>query len=300
EDAVISDPDLDTIYRLPLVLQEEGLDDQIIDRLGLERRKEDMEQWTELVERMEDPSETVTVALAGKYTDIDDSYVSIKEAVKHAGAHLDAGVQVDQIETTDIEEGEVSVEEALEGYEGVIIGPGFGKRGAEGKIAVAEYCRENGVPTLGICFGLQMMIAEYARNVCNLDGANSTEIDEDTPHPVIDVLPEQVDVEKKGGTMRLGGYTANLVEDTLVHELYGSGEAVERHRHRYEVNPEYHDVLQENGLVFSGTSQGGTLVEYIELPQHQFYVGTQAHPEFTSRLESPNPLYHGFVDAVLD
>ncbi|MFB6294547.1 MAG: CTP synthase, partial [Candidatus Nanohaloarchaea archaeon] len=271
EDAVISDPDLDTIYRLPLVLQEEGLDTQLLDRLGLAPREEDMERWTELVQRMEDPSETVEVALAGKYTDIDDSYASIEEALKHAGAHLDVGVQVEQVETTDIEEGRTAVADAVDGYDGVIIGPGFGDRGAEGKIRVAEHCREHDVPTLGICFGLQMMIAEYARNAAGLDRANSTEIDPDTPHPVIDILPEQQDVEAKGGTMRLGGYTAQLADGTTVKELYGADEAVERHRHRYEVNPDYHDVLQDSGLVFSGTSQDGRLVEFIELPDHPFY-----------------------------
>ncbi|MDY6761877.1 MAG: CTP synthase, partial [Candidatus Nanohaloarchaea archaeon] len=177
QEAVISDPDLDTIYRLPLVLQDEGLDARVLEHLGLTPRGEDMQQWSELVERMEDPAETVEIALAGKYTEIDDSYVSINEAVKHAGAHLDAGVHVDQVETTDIETGDADPSEALDGYDGVIIGPGFGERGAEGKVRVAEYCRENGVPTLGICFGLQMMIAEYARNVAGLEDANSTEID---------------------------------------------------------------------------------------------------------------------------
>ncbi|MFB6295190.1 MAG: CTP synthase, partial [Candidatus Nanohaloarchaea archaeon] len=200
-DAVISDPDLDTIYRLPLVLQEEGLDRQVLDRLDLEPGEEDMERWRELVQRMEDPSDTVSIALAGKYTDIDDSYVSINEAVKHAAAHHDAAAHIDQVETTDIETGDVTAEEVLDGYDGVIIGPGFGERGAEGKIAVAEYCRDHGVPTLGICFGLQMMIAEFARNAAGLDGAHSTEIDGDAPHPVVDVLPDQVDVDKKGGTM---------------------------------------------------------------------------------------------------
>lgn len=300
EESVISDPDIDNIYRLPLILEEEGLDVQVAEKLGLEEGEEDMQRWKDLVETMEDPSEEVTIAIAGKYTDIDDSYVSIDEALKHAGAHLDAGVNIEMVEATDIENGEVRVGEALSEADGVVIAPGFGSRGTRGKVEVARYCRENDVPTLGICFGLQMMTVEFARNECGLEGAHSAEIDEDTPHPVIDVMSEQLGVEKKGGTMRLGGYEAELESDTQVQEMYGEEKVVERHRHRYEVNPEYHEILEDNGMVFSGTSQDGKLVEYIELPEKRFYIGTQAHPEFTSRLESPNPLYHGFVQSVLD
>ncbi|MFB6166815.1 MAG: CTP synthase [Candidatus Nanohaloarchaea archaeon] len=299
EEAVISDPDIDNIYRLPLVLEDEGLDRQVVEKLDLQDGEEDMEEWRSLVETMENPGKEVTVAIAGKYTDIDDSYVSIEEALKHAGAHLDAGVDIELVETTDIERGEMEADEAMQDVDGVVIAPGFGERGTGGKLDIAEYCRENGIPTLGICFGLQMMTVEFARHVAGLEDAHSTEIDEDTPHPVIDVLPEQLDVEKKGGTMRLGGYEAELEEGTKVHGMYGEDRVVERHRHRYEVNPEYHDVLRENGLVFSGTSKGGKLVEYIELEDHPFYVGTQAHPEFTSRLEHPNPLYRGFIRSVL-
>ncbi len=299
QDAVISDPDIDNIYRLPLVLQDEGLDSLIADRFDLPD-SDGLDRWRGLVRALDDPDGTVKIALAGKYTDIDDSYVSINEALRHAAAHRGVAVDIDLVETTRIEEGDTTPAEALDGYDGVVISPGFGPRGTDGKIAVAEHCREAGVPTLGICYGLQMMVIEHARHAAGLDGAHTTEVDEDTPHPVIDLLPEQSDVDAKGGTMRLGSYPAALVDGTHVRDLYGADTVQERHRHRYEVNPNYHDRLQDAGLVLSGLSPDGRLVEYIELPDHPFYVGTQAHPEFRSRLERPHPLYGGFLDAALD
>jgi CTP synthase len=296
---VISNPDVDNIYRLPLVLREEGLDRRIADRIAVEHRGDGMDRWVELVENMDDPEETVRIALAGKYTDMEDSYASINEALKHAAAHCNVAVTIEQVETTGIEDGDTTAADALAGFDGVVITPGFGARGTDGKLAVAQYCRENGIPTLGICFGMQMMTIEYARNVCGIPDAHSTEVADD-PTPVIKYLPEQADVEEKGGTMRLGGYTAQLHDRTTVGNLYGTDTVVERHRHRYEVNPAYHDVLQEKGLVFAGTSQDDRLVEFIELPEHPFYIGTQAHPEFTSQLEDPNPLYRGFVEQIAD
>lgn len=296
---VVSNPDVDNIYRLPLVLREEGLDRRVSRKLGLANDRGNMERWERLVDSMENPDNQLKIALAGKYTDMDDSYASIEEALRHAAAHLDAGVEIELVETTEIEDGETSAAEALSGFDGVVISPGFGSRGVEGKIDVARYCRNHDVPTLGICFGLQMMIVEYARNVCGLNGANTAEV-ADTEHPVIDSLPEQVGVKEKGGTMRLGGYTAELDPSSRVYTMYGTEQVVERHRHRYEVNPAYHDVLQEHGMLLSGTSKDGRLVEFAELEDHPFYLGTQAHPEFTSRLESPNPLYRGFIEHLVN
>jgi CTP synthase len=242
----------------------------------------------------------VNVALCGKYTDLKDSYVSITEALVHAGANLNTKVKTRFVETTDIEKGTVDVAAALEGVDGVIVPGGFGGRGAEGKIKVIRHLRENNIPFLGLCYGLQLAVVEFARDMCLLKGANSTEIDEDTNHPVIFIMPEQRSITNKGATMRLGSHKAMLREGSLVKRLYGNSEiAYERHRHRYEVNPLYHAILQGKGMVFSGMSQDKMLVEYIELPWHKFFVGTQGHPELKSRLERPAPLFYGFVKACL-
>lgn len=294
---VISDPDIENIYRLPLIMAEEDADQRIADKLGLPGDR-DITAWQDLVHNMDEPDETVTIAICGKYTDIDDSYVSVEEALRHAGAHESAQIETELIDTEAIEDQE-DAKEALSGFDGVVIPGGFGSRGIEGKIEIARYCRETDLPLLGICLGLQMMTVEYARNVCGLADANTTEADEETPHPVIDILPDQQGIEEKGGTMRLGASKADLMDGSQVEQLYGSGTATERHRHRYEVNPAYHDNLTNGGLRISGSSDGGRLAEYIELPDHPFYIGTQAHPEFRSRLEEPNPLYHGLVRAAL-
>ncbi|MDY6770525.1 MAG: CTP synthase [Candidatus Nanohaloarchaea archaeon] len=296
EEAVVSDPDIDNIYRLPLIMAEEDADTQIAELLDIDGDR-DIEQWAELVDNMEQPDDTVRIAVCGKYTDIDDSYVSVEEALRHAGAHRSTGVETELIDTEQIQDLD-DAEAVLAGFDGVVIPGGFGSRGIEGKVTVARYCREEGLPLLGICLGMQMMIVEHARNVCGLDGANSTEVDGETDHPVIDILPEQEDTEAKGGTMRLGASEAELEPGSQVSELYGSETATERHRHRYEVNPAYHDRVEEGGLAISGTSDGGRLAEYIELPDHPFFIGTQAHPEFRSRLEAPNPLYQGLIDAA--
>ncbi len=296
-EAVLSDPDIDNIYRLPLIMADEGADRQVADRLGIDGQQ-DIDDWRTLVQNMEDPAETVRIAICGKYTDIDDSYVSVEEALRHAGAHESARIETELIDTEAIEDTDDATA-ALSGFDGAVIPGGFGSRGIEGKIEVARYCRQTSMPLLGICLGMQMMTVEYARNVCGLEDANSTEADEETPHPVIDILPDQQGLEEKGGTMRLGASEADLKQGSRVQELYGTTTATERHRHRYEVNPDYHDDLTGGGLVISGSSDRGRLAEYIELPDHSFYVGTQAHPEFCSRLEAPNPLYHGLVKAAL-
>jgi len=298
KEAVISDPNTACIYELPLIFQEEGLREILAKHLKIDLSK-DLVEWRALVEKINNPSKTINVALCGKYTEIEDSYISIQHALMHSGAHLDAKVNIKLIETTDIEEGK-PVTELLNGIDGVIIPGGFGARGVEGKIAVIKHCRENNIPLLGLCYGLQLAVTEFARNICNLKDANTTENDSETKNPVIDILPEQKEITNKGGTMRLGEYKAILKPGTKVHALYNSDVAFERHRHRYEVNPDYHKILQENGLVLSGMSPDGRLVEYIELPNHKYFIATQAHPELTSRLIKPNPLFYGFVKAIVE
>jgi CTP synthase len=232
--------------------------------------------------------------MCGKYTKLEDSYASIIESFNHCSAHLACKINLKWVETTDLKDTTF-----LDDVDGVVVPGGFGARGTEGKIETIRLVRERNIPFLGLCLGLQLAIIEFARNVCGLEGANSTEIDPDTPHPVIDILPEQKEVSDKGGTMRLGAYPAMLKDGTLARSLYGAKDVSERHRHRYEVNPEYHSVIAENGMVFSGTSQDGRLVEFIELPDSKFFVATQAHPELKSRLEIPAPLFYGFVKACL-
>ncbi|MDY6778102.1 MAG: CTP synthase [Candidatus Nanohaloarchaea archaeon] len=298
KDAVISNPDIDNIYRLPLLLGEEGADEILIRTLGMKKRRRNLEDWKDLVDNMENPKDEVKVALCGKYTEIDDTYFSVEEALKHAGAHLKTNVRTELVDTEKIE----SIEEArvrLASADAVIIPGGFGERGTEGMITVAEYCREYSKPLLGICFGMQMMVVEFARHVADLDGAHSTEIDDETPHPVIDILPDQEDQEKKGGTMRLGSYTAELEPRTKVEQLYGYQNTDERHRHRYEVNPDYVEELEAEGLTIAGRNVDSGLTEFVEIGHHPYYIGTQAHPEFKSGLEDPHPLFIGLLEAAL-
>ncbi len=294
---VISAHDTTNIYEIPLTFLRQGMADIISEKFGLE--KPDLSLWSELVDKIDRPSKETDIAICGKYTDLRDSYASVIEALTHAGAHLDARVNIKWIETTDIEQGKSSVKDSLAGIKGVIVPGGFGSRGVEGKIKVIQYCRENNIPFLGLCYGLQLATVEFARNLCGLKDANSTECNEQTQYPVIDILPEQKTVDKKGATMRLGSWKALLKDGSLVHSLYGNREVYERHRHRYEVNPDYHKILSEKGLVFSGMSENGRLVEFIELPGHKFMVSTQAHPELKSRLTKPAPLFYGFVKACL-
>lgn len=289
-EAVISDPDVENIYQIPLILKEEGVDKIIQKHLRL-NGESDLSEWARLVERMKEADKEVTIALAGKYTGVRYAYTSILEALKHAGAWLKTKVNVKFIETTRLKEVSLDVD-------GLIVPGGFGVRGTEGKINCIKYARENEIPFLGLCFGMQLAVVEFARNVCGLKGANSTEIDPNTPHPVIDLLPEQKKIDKLGGTMRLGAWPAILKAGTLVRKIYGKEKIIERHRHRYELNPKYIDILEENGLVLSGISPKANLVEFIELPNHPFFVGTQAHPEFKSRPLNPAPLFREFLKAL--
>ncbi len=301
--AIISNPDCEYTYELPLVFQEEGLHEVLPKLLGL-TDCEPLTQYKELVHALKNPTHTVRVAICGKYTELQDSYISIVESLRHAGAHLDAQVEIVWVETSEFEEDSSKITQALQDVDAVIVPGGFGTRGTEGKIQFIQAVRENNIPFLGICYGLQLAVIEFARTKCGLQHANSVEIVQDTPHPVVDLLPEQKQVVQKGASMRLGSYEAVLEPNTRISGLYaqilGDGtKAHERHRHRYEVNPQYHAVLQENGLVFSGVSEDKRLVEFIELPNHPYFVATQAHPELKSRLEKPSPLFYGLVQAAL-
>jgi len=294
---IITGTDIGCIYEVPLMFKEQGLLDVLKEKLKLEL-KEDLTEWEKLVNQIKTPKHSITIAVCGKYTELKDSYASIIEALTHAGAHCNAKVNLKWIETTDIENGKTSAADSLKGVDGILITGGFGSRGVEGKISIIKHARENNIPFLGICYGLQLAVVEFARNVCKLS-AHTSEIDEKTEHPVIDYIPEQRSIKSKGGTMRLGACKAILQKGTIVQSLYNIEEASERHRHRYEVNPAYHEILQKNGMVFSGLSENKKLVEYIELPKHPFFVATQAHNELTSRLEKPNPLFFGFVNAAV-
>lgn len=296
EQEIISDPDTSSVYELPLIFEEEGLVEIICKKLNLHLFEPKIDKWKTLVSKIQKPKGEVNVLICGKYTQLHDSYASVTEALVHAGAHNDVRVNIKFLETTDVEKGKITPSEALKGVQGVIVPGGFGNRGVEGKIEVIKYCRENNIPYLGLCFGLQLATIEFARNCCDLIDANSTELGR-TQHPVIDILPTQKDVTQKGATMRLGDYKAKLLKGSKVAALYNADVAFERHRHRYEVNPKYHDVLRKNGLILSGLSEDGTLAEFIELKDHPYFVGTQAHPELKSRLESPAPLFVGFIEA---
>jgi len=293
-EAVITGLDVDDIYEIPLVFEEEGISEILHKKLNIYSPPM-LRRWREYIDNLRNPDKEITVAMCGKYTKLEDSYASIIESFNHCAAHLRCKINLRWVETSDLKD-----TTDIEDVDGVVVPGGFGSRGTEGKINVVRMVRERGIPFLGLCLGLHMAVIELARNVCGLEGANSTEMDPEAPHPVIAILPEQRDVREKGGTMRLGAYKALLKEGSRVRELYGAPEAYERHRHRYEVNPEYHEILQENGMVFSGLSEDGRLVEFIELRDHPFFVATQAHPELKSRMEVPAPLFYGFVRACLE
>ena len=292
-EAVITGLDVDDIYEIPLIFEEEGLAEILHKKLNIYSPPK-LRKWKKFVENMRNPEKEITVAMCGKYTQLEDSYASIVESFNHCSAHLGCRVNLEWVETTDVDDTSF-----MDGVDGVVVPGGFGHRGSEGKIEVIRVARERNIPFLGLCLGLHMAVVEFARHVCDLEGANSTEMDAGTPHPVIDILPEQKEIKTKGGTMRLGAYTALLQKGSLVQSLYKSSEASERHRHRYEVNPDYHQLLTEKGMVFSGCSRDGRLVEFIELPDHRFFAATQAHPELKSRMEFPSPLFYGFVRACL-
>jgi CTP synthase len=292
---VISNHDVDNIYEVPLNLYSEEADKRLAEILELSYREPYLDDWRGFVERFRSASKTVNIAMVGKYTTLPDSYISIREALSHAGAGLGVKPKLMWVESTDIESGKIQVDDVVARAQAAIILPGFGKRGAEGKIKAIKSFRENDKPILGICFGLQLMVVEYARHVLGLDSANSTEINPNTPYPVVDLLEEQRKVDKLGGTMRLGAYKIRLVQGTLVHSLYGADIVMERHRHRYEVNPLFLEKLESSGLIASGYSVEGNRVEFMESRHNKFFVGTQAHPEYKSRPLSPSPLFIGLL-----
>ncbi len=301
DEAVISGRDISVVYEIPLMFADQGMQKLIYKKFGFDG-DDDLKEWRKLVEKIKTCKKNVNIAICGKYTALNDSYASLIESLVHAGAHLNAKANIGFVETTDLEKKKGAVEAKLKGKDAIIVPIGFGGRGAEGKIKCIQYARENLVPFLGLCFGLQLAVVEFARDICNLKDANSTEINPDTKHPVVDILPEQKNVVDKGGTMRLGLYEADLKAATKVAKLYGSTKIAERHRHRYEVNPEYHEILKSNGLIISGTSENGRLAEFIELPSHMhpYFVATQAHPEYRTRLERPSPLFYGLIKAALE
>jgi CTP synthase len=292
---VISCPDADSIYRVPLELHREGLDGVLADHLRIDAEA-DLTEWNGLVERIDTATEPVTVAVVGKYVDLRDAYLSVIEALKHGGFHHGVDVQIAWISSDDLEKEDAA--RVLAGVHGIVVPGGFGWRGVEGKLDAVTYAREEGVPYLGLCLGLQCAVIEFARNVCGLDDANSSEFDPATPHPVIDLLPEQKNVTDLGGSMRLGAQPCHVVPGTKAESVYGEPVVYERHRHRYEVNPAYHEVLSGKGMVFSGLSPDGRLVEIIELEGHPFFMAGQFHPELKSRPTRPHPMFRDFVGAV--
>lgn len=294
-EAVISNEDAEDIYEVPLIFKREKLDDYLTRKLklnGKERRRE----WDKIVERLKNLSEEVSIAIVGKYVDVRDAYLSIREALKHAGIHAGCRVKYVWVDSEELER----FEEVDFDVDGILVPGGFGSRGAEGKIKAIQYARENNIPFLGICFGFQLAVIEFSRNVLGLKGATSSELDEDAEHAVIDLLPEQKGVEEMGGTMRLGDIEVTIKPGTIAHKLYGKEKVFERHRHRFEVNPEYIPLIKERGLVFSAYSDGGRRMEIAELPNHRFFFATQFHPEFKSRPYSPSPPFVGFVTAALE
>ncbi len=299
-EAVISNMTCRSIYEVPLLLQEEGLDRIALEKLGLEDRPCDMTEWKEMVGKILGAEKSVEVALVGKYVELHDAYLSVAEALSHAGFAFGTNIKIRWVNSEELEDHLETLPEALAGVSGIVVPGGFGVRGTEGKIAAIRYARENKIPFLGLCLGMQCAVIEFARDVCGMEGADSSEFSPEGRYPVIDLMPDQEDVTDKGGTMRLGIYPCKLAAGTTARKLYGNEEIVyERHRHRYEVSNEFRQDMADKGLIISGTSPDGRLVEMIELADHPFFVATQAHPEFKSRPTRPHPLFRGFVEAAI-
>jgi CTP synthase len=303
-DGVFQSVDVDTVYRLPLAFAEQGLDNKLAQLLNIWSRASRLGAWEEVVARVTGASakaRKITVGFVGKYVSLVEAYKSLNEALLHGGIANDCKVEIKHIDAEELEQGgPAHVAAALGDFDCIVVAPGFGARGTEGKIAAVRYAREHKVPFFGICFGMQLATIEYARHVCGLDKANSTEIDPGTPHPVVDLMPDQRDVTDKGATMRLGAYPCVLKPGTKAADAYGSLEISERHRHRWEINNNFRDALERHGMVISGLSPDGRLVEMIELPQHPYFVACQFHPEFKSRPSAPHPLFARFIKAAFD
>jgi CTP synthase len=301
-EAVVSAYDVENIYSVPLGFHDEGVDDFVLEHFDLDAPPADLDGWRALIERAEAATGTVRIAIVGKYVELEDAYLSVAEALRHSGFLHGCRIEIDWVDSETLvgdREDATTAEERLRECDGILIPGGFGSRGFEGKIEAARFARENGVPYLGVCFGMHVAVCEFARNVVGMDGANSTECDPETPYPVIDLLPEQKEIADLGGTMRLGADPIKLNEGTRAREAYGEAVAYERHRHRYEVNNMLRKRLESAGLVMSGTSPDGRLVEVVEIPDHPFYVASQYHPEFKSRPDRPAPLFREFVGGAL-
>jgi CTP synthase len=299
KDAVIEAADVDTIYEVPLRFEALGLANLVVKRLGLPEREPDMAEWESIIQRIKEPANEVDIAVVGKYVENGDAYISIAESLKHGGIANDARVNLHWIDSEILEAG--NVKSKLSGMDAIVVAGGFGARGVEGKVHAVRYAREQKVPYLGLCYGMQMAVIEFARHVCKLKEAHTEECMPDTPHPVIHILPEQKDVTWKGATMRLGAYRCQLVAGSLAEKLYGSSHVYERHRHRYEVNNDYRELMAKHGMICSGISPDYRLVEIIELRNdlHPFFIATQFHPEFKSRPNRAHPLFRGVVEAAI-
>jgi len=296
QDSVIQSIDASTIYDVPNLMLDEGLDTVVLKKLGLKRTEPDLTQWNQFLKRHQNPKGEVTIGLIGKYVELQDSYKSILESFIHAGAANEVKVKVKPIHSEYINNN--TIESEFKGLDGILVAPGFGERGVEGKIEAVRYARENGLPFLGICLGMQMAVIEYARNILGLKDANSTEMNENTPHPVINLMKEQKDIVNKGGTMRLGAWKCDLKADSIVREVYKTDTIMERHRHRYEYNDAYRENLEKAGMKATGINPDTGLVEIIEIQNHPWFVGVQYHPEYKSTVESPHPLFVEFVKAA--
>ena len=294
--AVIPLLTVDNVYAVPLILEDSGLGDLLCESLDLPRRPCEITDWAGMVQRMKSSKTSLPIALVGKYVEMPDSYISVKEALKHAGLHHDRDIEIQWVHSEDLDQGRV--DSLLRQACGIVIPGGFGSRGTDGMIEAARYARENSIPYLGLCLGMQIMAIEFARHCGQFEGANSSEFDPNTPYPIIDLLPEQRSVRDMGGSMRLGVYPCHVMRDTLAAQAYGADEILERHRHRYEFNNAYRESLENAGLLASGISPDGTLVEIAELKDHPFMLGVQFHPEFRSRPDRPHPLFHEFIGAA--
>jgi len=296
KDAVITAKDVESIYEVPLFFHQEGLDDKIVQLLNIWTRSPRLEKWEEIVSTIKNPRGEVDIAVVGKYVHLKDSYKSLTEALIHGGIANRCRVNLHYVDSEAVEK--EGVERFLQEAQGILVPGGFGDRGIEGKIKAVNYARSQQVPFLGICLGMQLAIVEFARNVCGLEKANSSEFNASTPHPVIALLAEQQGVAEKGGTMRLGAYPAALREGSLAHQAYQTLQISERHRHRYEVNNQYREILETKGIIFSGLSPDGKLVEISELRDHPWFLGCQFHPELKSRPQTPHPIFREFIHAA--
>lgn len=298
KECVIENNNCDILYAVPMMLKEQHMDDVVIKKLGIECGEPNLEDWENMLYALRNPKQTVKIAMVGKYVELHDSYISVNEALKHGGIETRSAVDIDWIDSETLEGDDVNLDDILGEVDGILVPGGFGSRGIEGKINACQYARTHGIPYLGICLGMQIAIIEFARHVLGMNGANSAEIDPDTPFPVIDILPEQKEVTDMGGTMRLGQYPCTLNPESKSYELYGASMIYERHRHRYEVNNDYRNDLLSGGMIFAGTSPDNHIVEMVEIPNHPWFVACQFHPEFKSRPNKPHPLFRGFVTAA--